>query len=168
MSDSAPSQPGLTKLDRDILNIIQQGFPIHHSPYAELARLIGGTSEQQVFDRVRSLLERKIIRRLGAVFDTARLGFASTLLAMRVPPDRVDEVGSLVSQYPGVSHNYRRDHEFNLWFTLAAPSRDALMNTIDEIRERTGGLELLDLPATRIHKIAVNFSLAAGTEAEAT
>jgi len=152
----------LSDLERAVLNLIQTGFPVAHAPYAEMAQQIGGVSEEAVFACVRSLVDRGIIRRLGAVFDTKRLGFMSALIAMRVPPERIDEVGELVSAYPGVSHNYRREHEYNLWFTLAAPSRQRLMDTLAEIRERTGIEDVLYLPTVRMHKIFVNFEIPAG------
>ena len=159
MSENTSGQPELTNLDRDILNLIQQGFPIHPQPYAEMARQIGGITEQEVYDRVCDLMDRKIIRRLGAIFDTRKLGFMSTLMAMKVPEERIDEVGAIVSAYPGVSHNYRRDYEYNLWFTLAAPSRQELMDTIEDIKAKTGLDDLLYLPTVRLHKILVNFDM---------
>lgn len=152
----------LDELDRRILNIIQAGFPIHHSPYAEMARQIGNVSEHEVHSRVLDLINRGVIRRLGAVFDTKRLGFMSTLIAMRVPEERIDEVGELVSSYNGVSHNYKREHPYNLWFTLAAASRQELMATIEDIKRRTGIEDLLYLPTVRMHKIFVNFELPVG------
>jgi DNA-binding Lrp family transcriptional regulator len=162
MSDQHGTAEQLGDLERAVLNIIQTGFPVAHAPYAEMARLIGGVSEDDVFACVRGLVDRGIIRRLGAVFDTKKLGFMSALIAMRVPPERIDEVGELVSAYPGVSHNYRREHEYNLWFTLAAPSRHQLMDTLAEIRERTGIQDVLYLPTVRMHKIFVNFEIPAG------
>lgn len=151
----------LSALDRAVLNIIQTQFPICHSPYAAIAERIGnGVTEEQVHRCILNLIERGIVRRLGAVFDTKKLGFMSALIAMRVPPERIDEVGELVSSYPGVSHNYRREHEYNLWFTLAAPSRQQLMETLEEIKKRSGIDDVLYLPTVRMHKIFVNFELA--------
>ncbi len=149
----------LTDLERAVLNIIQTGFPLAHAPYAEMARQIGNVSEEEVYRCVRGLVDRGIIRRLGAVFDTKKLGFMSALIAMRVPEERIDEVGMLISQYPGVSHNYKRGHDYNLWFTLAAPSRQQLMDTLQEIKERTGIDDVLYLPTVRMHKIFVNFEI---------
>jgi siroheme decarboxylase len=159
MSQTTSAEPNLSQLERDILNIIQQGFPVHHAPYAEMARIIGGVDEKQVYDTVIDLMERKIIRRLGAIFDTRKLGFMSTLMAMRVPAERIDEVGAIVSDYAGVSHNYKRDYEYNLWFTLAAPSRRELTDTIEEIKQRTGVEDVLYLPTVHLHKIFVNFDM---------
>ncbi len=149
----------LSDLDRAVLNIIQVGFPVAHAPYAEMAKQIGSVTEEEVYRCVLDLIERGIIRRLGAVFDTKKLGFMSALIAMKVPPERIDKVGELVSQYSGVSHNYKREHEYNLWFTLAAPSRQQLMDTLEEIKARTGVSDVLYLPTVRMHKIFVNFEI---------
>ncbi|MGB9691850.1 MAG: Lrp/AsnC family transcriptional regulator [Candidatus Sumerlaeaceae bacterium] len=157
----------LSELDRAVLNVIQTGFPVAHSPYAEMAKQIGNVTEEQVFECVLDLVERGIIRRLGAVFDTKKLGFMSALIAMRVPPERIDEVGEFVSEYAGVSHNYKREHDYNLWFTLAAPSRQQLMDTLDEIKKRTGVTDVLYLPTVRMHKIFVNFEIGPSTQATA-
>jgi len=154
-----PVSETLTELERKVLNIIQAKFPICHAPYEEMARQIGGTSAQEVYECVLGLMERGIIRRLGGVFDTKKLGFMSALIAMRVPPERIDEVGEFVSSYAGVSHNYKREHEYNLWFTLAAPSRQQLMQTLEEIKTRTGITDVLYLPTVRMHKIFVNFEI---------
>jgi DNA-binding Lrp family transcriptional regulator len=160
MDETNPTEQNFTTLDLQVLNIIQAGFPVDRSPYGKMAVMIGGnTTEQQVFECVRGLIDRKIIRRLGAIFDTKRLGFMSTLMAMRVPADRIDEVGEMISAYPGVSHNYKREFEYNLWFTLAAPSRQGLLQTIQEIKLRTGIEDVLYLPTVRMHKIFVNFDM---------
>lgn len=149
-----------SELERRVLNLIQDGFPQCHAPYAEMARRLGGgVGEQQVWACVQELVERKVIRRLGAVFDTRNLGFVSTLVAMRVPDERIDAVGEIISAYNGVSHNYRRDGEYNLWFTLAAPSQEQLELTLREICRRTQIEDVLNLPTTRMHKIRVNFEV---------
>lgn len=153
---------GLSPLACQVLNIIQTGFPLCHAPYAEIARRLGGgVREEQVHACVLELVERQVIRRLGAVFETRSLGFESTLVAMRVPPERVDAVGEMVSAYPGVSHNYQRGDAYNLWFTLAARSAAELESLLEEIRQRAGlsRQDILDLPTTRMHKIRVNFEL---------
>lgn len=155
----------LTELERRVLNLVQADFPIAHAPYEELARQLGpGVTEHGVHQCITALIQRGVIRRLGGVFDTRKLGFMSALIAMRVPEERVDEVGGVISAYPGVSHNYRRDHEYNLWFTLAAPSREQLLSTLEEMKTRTGITDVLYLPTVRMHKIFVKFELPATAE----
>ena len=155
---STMNQEGLNSLDKALLNVIQQDFPVCSRPYAELAQRLS-CEEQELLQRIKRLKANGTIKRLGAVFDTQRLGFASTLIAMHVPEDRIDAVAEEVSTYPGVSHNYKRTHHYNLWFTLAAESQEALTRTIDEIRERTGIDDLLVLPARKTFKIRVNFEV---------
>lgn len=155
----------LTALERQVLNLVQADFPIAHAPYEELARRIGsGVTAHDVHECIKALIKRGIIRRLGGVFDTRKLGFMSALIAMRVPEERVDEVGEFISTYPGVSHNYRRDHDYNLWFTLAAPSRERLLSTLEEMKTRTGISDVLYLPTVRMHKIFVKFELPTSAE----
>jgi DNA-binding Lrp family transcriptional regulator len=105
------------------------------------------------------MAEAGIIRRIGAVFDTRRLGFASTLIAMQVPTERVDEVAGIVSSYSGVSHNYLRGADYNLWFTLYAESEQDLAAIIEEIKHRTGIEDVLNLPALKVHKIRVEIDV---------
>lgn len=146
-------------LERAVLDIVQQHFPVTHAPFAHIAQAIGGTTEEEVHACVRRLAERGVIRRIGAVFDTRRLGFASTLAAIRVPEERIDEAAAIVCALPGVSHCYRRAHEYNLWFTLAAPSCEELQTLLDDIAQRTRTAGLLNLPVTRTFKINVNFRM---------
>lgn len=147
----------LEKLERRVLEIIQQDFPITSHPYKELGDRLGAT-EDEVFGAVQSLCEKGIIRRLGGSFDSRKIGYKSTLAALSVPRDRLDEVVAIVNGYPGVTHNYEREEEYNVWFTLIAPSDEAIESTIAEISERAGS-PVLNLPATHIFKIKVNFSL---------
>ena len=155
---STMKNAGLNSFDKALLNVIQQDFPVCPRPYAELAQQLS-CEEQELLQRVRRLKANGTIKRLGAVFDTQRLGFSSTLIAMRVPEDRIDAVAEEISTYRGVSHNYKRTHHYNLWFTLAAESQEALTRTIAEIRERTGIDEVLVLPARKTFKIRVNFEV---------
>ena len=155
---STMKNAGLNSLDKALLNVIQQDFPVCPRPYAELAQQLS-CEEQELLQRVRRLKANGTIKRLGAVFDTQHLGFASTLIAMRVPEERIDAVAEEISTYRGVSHNYKRTHHYNLWFTLAAESQEALTRTIAEIRERTGIDEVLVLPARKTFKIRVNFEV---------
>ena len=148
----------LDKMDRIILNEIQSHFPIDSRPYQALAEKLG-CSEAEVLGRVRRLKEHEVIRRIGANFNSRKLGYTSTLCAAKVPPERIEDFVGVVNSYPGVTHNYRRDHEYNIWFTLIAPSEKDLHRTIEEIAGETEVGEILSLPAERIFKIRVDFEL---------
>ena len=147
----------LDATDRAILGMIQSSFPIDSRPYA----LIGeeaGISEQEAFDRVRRLKQRRIIRRLGANFQSAKLGFRSTLCAAKVPEDALDAFVTEVNSHTGVTHNYLRDHEYNIWFTCIGSSWEAVCELLDGITAKTG-IPVLNLPAERMYKIKVDFQM---------
>ncbi len=147
-------------LDRRILDVIQSDFPLERRPYDAIGKRLGLT-EAEVLARVRALRERGIIRRIGASFQSKKLGFRSTLCAAKVPADRLDAFVAEVNRHPGVTHNYLRDHELNVWFTCIGPSWDAVCATLDEISRATG-VEVLNLPAERMFKIKVDFRMEEG------
>ena len=142
-------------VDRQLLNILQQDFPLVSRPFLTLAWKLG-LSEGEVIDRIASLKDRGFIRRIGAVFEPQRLGYTSTLCALKVPPDRIEEVARLVNSYPGVTHNYLREDEYNMWFTLIGPTRENIEGIIREIEGKTG-LAVMELPALKCFKIRVHF-----------
>jgi siroheme decarboxylase len=143
--------------DRIILNEIQKKFPITHRPYLVLARKLK-IGEEEIIERVQKLKDAGIIRRIGASFNAGAVGFSSTLCAARVLAERVDNFVAVVNAYPGVTHNYEREGEFNIWFTLIAPSRKRIKQILTEISRKTGVTDILDLPATKTFKISVDFS----------
>jgi DNA-binding Lrp family transcriptional regulator len=144
--------------DRKLLNLIQEDFPIAAEPFAEVgARL--GLDEEEVLRRVARLREEGIIRRIGAVFDLRKLGFASTLCAARVPEAEMEAFVAAVNAHPGVTHNYRRDDDYNVWFTLIAPGEEALEAVLGEIRRETGIGDILSLRAVRTFKINASFEV---------
>lgn len=145
-------------IDKKILNIIQTRFPIEPEPYKVVGEQIG-LSEDEVLARVKRLKEKGIIRRIGAVFDLGKLGFASTLCAARVPEDKIRKFVDAVNSYPGVTHNYRRNHEYNVWFTFIAPTMDDIEKALREISDKTGITEILNMPAKRKFKIDASFEL---------
>lgn len=144
-------------LDRQILNRLQSHFPITSRPFKELGTELG-LSESEVLQRIAHLKEEGIIRRVGASFDSKRLGYKSSLIALKVPEDSIDDVVSVINSYSGVTHNYKRKHEYNLWFTLIAPSWEQLESTLQEIQKRIGNLPCLNLPAQRVFKIKAEFT----------
>ncbi|MCK9274811.1 MAG: AsnC family transcriptional regulator [Syntrophales bacterium] len=148
----------MDEIDRRILNIIQDDFPVEPDPYAAIGEK-AGIGEDEAYRRIMRMKEEGIIRRIGAVFDREKLGYAGTLCAARVPEDRVNSFVSAVNAYPGITHNYRRNHDYNIWFTLIAPGREEIERIIAEIAAQTGISDILDMPACRTFKIKATFEL---------
>lgn len=148
----------LDRIDRLILDIIQSDFPLERRPYAVIGQRLG-LGEDEVFGRVCRMRAGRVIRRLGANFQSAGLGFVSTLCAASVDPPRLDDFVQRVNAMPGVTHNYLRDHKFNVWFTLISPSKADQEKSLTELSGQTG-IEILNLPATSLYKIKVDFPMA--------
>ena len=148
----------LDEMDRLILNEIQSNFPIEEKPYLALAEKLG-CSEAEVLERVSNLKDREIIRRIGANCNSRKLGYTSTLCAARVQQNQMKRFVEVVNSYQGVTHNYRRDHNYNIWFTLIAPSVKEMERILREISDLTEVREIMSLPAERIFKIQVDFEL---------
>ncbi|MBF0496705.1 MAG: AsnC family transcriptional regulator [Deltaproteobacteria bacterium] len=146
----------MDQVDRDILNLIQSGFPITARPYQVLGDELG-LPEQEVIDRVKRMKECRIIRRIGANFQSSKMGFTSTLCAAKVPEEAMDQFVAVVNAYPGVTHNYRRDHQYNVWFTFIAESMDLIDQYLEEIKQKTGVTQICNLPAKKLFKIKVDF-----------
>ncbi|MGB9619482.1 MAG: AsnC family transcriptional regulator [Armatimonadota bacterium] len=148
----------MDEIDRQLLNIAQSDFPIAPRPYKLLGEQVGIT-EQEALERVRKLVQSGIIRRIGPSFDSKKLGYVSTLVAARVPRDRLEDVAVIVGSFGEVTHNYERDHDYNLWFTIICDSKERLREILDEIRRKTGEAEMYSLPAERTFKIKAEFEL---------
>ena len=146
----------LDPLDEKLLAAIQADFPLVERPFEALAASLGGGAEDLIA-RVRRMRAEGVIRRLGAVFDTRRLGYVSTLVAARIPPERLAEVAAVVSENPAVTHNYGRRHSYNLWFTLTAESDAEIERILADLRARTGIAEFHSLPALAMYKIQATF-----------
>jgi DNA-binding Lrp family transcriptional regulator len=148
----------MDEADRKILNAIQSGFPITARPYEELGRRLA-LSEKEVLHRVKRLKEEGIIRRIGGNFHSTKLDFTSTLCTAKVPEEKLEHFVDVVNRYPGVTHNYLRNHEFNVWFTFIAPSTEAIDHSLKEISEVTAVKDVHSLPAVRTFKIKVDFEV---------
>ena len=148
----------LDSTDSAILNRIQSEFPITSRPYLAVANELGLT-EKEVLDRVAQLKKAGIIRRIGGNFVPGKLGFVSTLCAARVPPDKIDHFAEVVNRYPGVTHNYQRDNEYNVWFTFISQSMEEIDANLKKIGEETGICDILNLPATKVFKIKAQFDV---------
>lgn len=152
-------------IDRRILTDIQNEFPLVHEPFKVLGEQ-AGISAEEALERVSRLKREAVIRQISAIFDTKSLGYQSTLVAMKFDPARLDEAAEVINQHPGVSHNYRRSDDFNLWFTVAVPPYDSLEATIDKLHELSGAIRTLILPTLKLFKIGVKLDLT-GSEQKA-
>jgi len=148
----------MDEMDRMILNEIQSHFPIEARPYQVLGEKLG-CSEEEVLQRVQDLKDREVIRRIGANCNSRKLGYTSTLCAAKVPSRLMARFVEVVNSYMGVTHNYRRDHDYNIWFTLIAPSEEKIERILREIIELTEVGEVISLPAERLFKIQVDFEV---------
>ncbi|SHG89489.1 transcriptional regulator, AsnC family [Thermosyntropha lipolytica DSM 11003] len=146
----------LTRLDKEILNILQNDFPLVERPYAVIADRLG-ISEEEVLARVKVLKEEGVIRRIGGVIDAQKLGFYSTLCACHVEEDKVWEAAGIINQEKGVTHNYLRDDWYNLWFTLTSPSPEEGEKIIKDLEKRIGA-EIKSMPAQKVYKIKAVFT----------
>lgn len=146
----------MNPLEKRLLNEFQRDFPLSPTPYADMAKRVGAT-EAEVLEALARLTASGAISRVGPVIRPHSIG-VSTLAAMRVPPERLAEVAALVSEYPEVNHNYEREHEVNLWFVLAAPTKQRLRQVLSEIERRTG-LAVLDLPLLADYHIDLGFEI---------
>lgn len=144
-------------LDKALLNRLQGELPLVPQPFRRIAEELG-TSEEEVMRAVERLKAGGIIRRLGGVFSSRDMGFYSTLVAARVPPEKLEETAGVVGEYREVTHNYEREHAFNLWFTLTATSKERAGEIIEEIRRKTSVLEIHELPAVEFYKVDVRFA----------
>lgn len=144
--------------DKAILNRIQSDFPISSRPYAVIADEFN-LSEDEVIRRVQQLKSAGIIRRIGGNFVPGKLGYVSTLCAGKVPEDKIETFASEVNRYTGVTHNYVRENDYNVWFTFIAPARALIEQYLAEISKKTGIKEIINLPATHVFKIKAHFKL---------
>lgn len=146
----------IDEINRSLLNIIQSDFPVTPRPFRALGEVLGIT-ESDALSRTRALLDGGVIRKIGPSFNTRKLGYTSTLVAAKVPPERLDEVASIVSSFPEVTHNYGRDFEYNLWFALVCADESQLECTLERIKSETGVADMRSLPSERMYKIKVEF-----------
>jgi DNA-binding Lrp family transcriptional regulator len=140
----------------ELLYQMQNSFPMTDRPFKVIADELG-TTEANVLETVQRLKEDKIIRQTSAIFDTKRLGYTSSLVAFKVAEKRIDAAAEIINAHPGVSHNYLRNHDYNIWFTMAvAPdSKLGLERTIDILKEKTNAEDAIILPTLKMFKISV-------------
>ncbi|MDD3654607.1 MAG: AsnC family transcriptional regulator [Desulfotomaculaceae bacterium] len=148
----------MDQTDRALLNLIQADFPLVKEPYRKIGELLD-LKEADVIARLKRLHESGVLRRLGGVFDYRKLGYTGTLCAIHVEPAKIGEVAAYINTFPGVTHNYLREHYYNIWFTVLAENRNKLDEILELIRKNTGIGEIMELPAERVFKIKVNLQL---------
>lgn len=145
-------------LDKEILNEIQWTFPLVSQPYHEIAKKFD-VSVDVIKERLINLKKIGVLRQLSAIFDTRKLGYKSSLVAMEIVPDKLEYVANQINRHPGVSHNYERNHQFNLWFTLAVPPGSDLKTEVDKFKKIPGILKVRMLPTIQLFKIGVKLDM---------
>jgi len=156
----------LDETDKRLMNMLQSNFPLDPEPFA----LVAGEAELELDDvlgRTQRLLDGRIIREITPIFDTRALGYESMLVAAKVDSENPQRAARIVNAHPGVSHNYLRTHDFNLWFTIATPpdSELGLRGTLDALMEETGAESMRELPTLTLFKINMNLEMEKGTDA---
>ncbi|HSC01901.1 MAG TPA: AsnC family transcriptional regulator [Solirubrobacteraceae bacterium] len=156
----------LDDLDKRLLNLMQGKFPIAERPYQHVAQE-AGISEQDAIARIRHLLDERIIRQVTPIFDTRALGYSSMLVAAKVDPENPWRAANVINEHPGVSHNYLRNHEFNIWFTIATEpdSKLGLDGTLEVLSKEAGAESVRQLPTLKLFKIRMDLEMEGGTDA---
>ena len=161
---TATPRPGATgrvefdELTRRLLDVMQEEFPLVERPYEALGARVG-LGEEDALARIREARDAHVIRQICAIYDTKALGYSSALVAMKVPEEGLDRAAAIVNAHPGVSHNYRRSHEFNMWFTVAMPPDRDLDAVIWRLHELAGAESTRPMPTLRLFKIEVNLDM---------
>jgi DNA-binding Lrp family transcriptional regulator len=148
----------MDEIDKKILNILQKEFPLEERPFQIVAEKCGIT-EEEALSRIQKMKDEGIIRRISAVFEGAKLGRVSTLCAARVPEEKIEKFVNAVNAYKGVTHNYLRDNEYNIWFTVNAASSKEIELFLAGLKEKTGVTDILDMRVVRTFKINASFEV---------
>jgi DNA-binding Lrp family transcriptional regulator len=156
--DFGSNMYSLDDTDKQILNKIQSNFPTDAEPFSKIANDLNLSSEL-VIEKIAKMKENNIIRRIGGNFSPDKIGYKSTLCAAKVPKEKIESFAKIVNAYTGVTHNYVRENDFNIWFTFIATSRETIEKNLEEISTKTGIKEILNLPATNLFKISAQFKV---------
>lgn len=167
--EAKPRAAGGVDLDdttRRLLDLLQEAFPLVERPYEALGGELG-LSEAEVIERLRAAEEAGVIRQICAIYDTKALGYSSALVAMRLPEERLADGAAVVNAHPGVSHNYRRNHDFNMWFTVAMPPGQDLGTVIERLHVLAGSESTRPMPTLKLFKIGVTLDMTGGRALDA-
>jgi len=148
----------LDDTDKAIINLIQWDFPLVTRPFAEIGKRLN-ISEDEAMRRIKAIKETGIIRQINAIFDTRRLSYKSALIAMSIKPEKLEYVANEINKHPGVSHNYERDHEYNLWFTIAVPPGGRIQRDLEKFAKLDGVIKYRVLPTLKLYKIGVRLDM---------
>jgi len=157
MDNSCLEKINLDAIDKQLINTLQGGFPISDNPYQEIAEQLQ-ISETQLLNRIENLLANKTLTRFGPMYDIQKLGGAFSLCAMRVPEEQFEAMTKVVNQFPEVAHNYKRTHEFNMWFVLATESPQQIQETCDRITSETG-IQVYNMPKLKEFFVGLHFTI---------
>jgi siroheme decarboxylase len=159
----------LDEVDKRVMNAMQGQFPLHPRPYSRVGELTG-VNEHEVLERVQHLVNERIIRQVTPIFDTRALGYSSMLVAAKVDAEHPHRPAQIINSHPGVSHNYLRNHEFNLWFTIATEpgSKLGLGGTLEVLQRLTGAESVRQLPTLTLFKINMDLEMVGDTDALAS
>ena len=166
MVSTPSSNRMMDSIDREILNLIQREVPLEREPFDAIGREVGIAGDE-VIRRVEALKRGRVIRQISAIFDTRVLGYESSLVAAKIPPEKLAEGAKAINSHPGVSHNYERNNELNLWYTVAVPpdSRLGLEGTVDVLHHISGAEKTRILPTLKLFKIGVTLDMKEGATA---
>lgn len=148
----------LSNFDKSILNLLQENLPICNRPFAAIAKKLD-SDEKTILKKICELKAAGYLRRIGTFFDSNKLGYGGTLIALKVEPSEIKTVAEVVNKYPGATHNYEREGKYNLWFTLLTPNSESETKILSEIKSLHGVEEMLKLKANKKYKINVQFKL---------
>lgn len=148
----------IDEIDKKLVSLIQRDFPLAEEPFSVLGGILGISSEQ-VISRIEKLKEEGIVRLIGPVFDARKLGYQSTLVAMRVKEDRMDMAAKIIGEHPWISHAYQRNNDLNLWFTLAQSSDSDMQAELNRLKDSIGAEAVVSLPAFKVFKIGAYFDM---------
>lgn len=154
----------MDEIDKRLLELIQNEIPIDKRPFKILGKKLLIT-EEEVLQRINKLKVKGFIRRIGGIFDSRKLGYTSTLCAVKVPGYRVDEVAKYINKYDEITHNYVREDSYNIWFTIITCSEESLHSIIEKIKINTGLKDIINLPSNKLFKVKVILNLGSNENA---
>lgn len=145
----------LDEIDKKILNLIQHGFPVSKRPFWEIGKAIG-IDEQEAFKRIKTLKEKRIIRRIGPIIERKKIGYISVLCGLYADKGKIEEIAEAINRHAGVTHNYERDGELNLWFTITGKTEDEIENFLKSL-EKMFSVKIYRFPERKVFKIKTYF-----------